>query len=344
MARATSSTDLNGRIAALLRDLAAVQKSQQSMWGYKRAAAAILALEEPIESFLQPDGTLRKIPNIGPSSSRVILEVLRTGSSPTVEAAVAGSGRAPDVEKSRGLRTNFLSRAQVVAALKNTKLRGPKLADYRGDLQMHSEYSDGGNTLREIADACIGRGYSYCAVTDHSYGLPIAHGVSMANLVRQHREIERLNRDYDGRFRMLKGIEANIRSDGRVDMEPGELATLEIVVASPHSALRSAACSGRGPGSRLSGRRCSRPRPAAASRSRSTAIRPGRISISSLRPRRSTADASSPSTATPTRSASSSTRKRRSRTPVTPACRATASSTRGRSIACSSGRVLAVRG
>ena len=83
MAARASGMDLNGKIAALLRDFAAVQKSKQSMWGYKRAATAILALEEPIESLLQPDGTLKKIPNIGPSSTRIILEVLRTGSSPT---------------------------------------------------------------------------------------------------------------------------------------------------------------------------------------------------------------------------------------------------------------------
>jgi len=61
----------------------------------------------------------------------------------------------------------------------------------------------------------------------------------MANLARQHREIDRLNRKYSGRFRMIKGIEANIRADGSVDMEPGELARLELVVASPHSGLRS---------------------------------------------------------------------------------------------------------
>jgi histidinol phosphatase-like PHP family hydrolase len=233
--------DLNRLIASLLRDLASVQKSTQSKWGYKRAASAILALEEPIETFVQPDGTLRKIPNIGPSSTRVILEVLRTGASPTVDGAVAESGRDGEIEKSRGLRSNFLSRAQVLAALRNAKLRGPKLADYRGDLQMHSEYSDGGDTLAELAEACLARGYSYCAVTDHSYGLPIASGVSMADLARQHTEIDALNREYAGRFRMLKGIEANIRADGRVDMEPGELAQLEIVVASPHSALRSEA-------------------------------------------------------------------------------------------------------
>ena len=58
MARATSGMDLNGRIAALLRDFAAIQKSKQSMWGYKRAANAILTLEEPIESLLQADRTL----------------------------------------------------------------------------------------------------------------------------------------------------------------------------------------------------------------------------------------------------------------------------------------------
>jgi histidinol phosphatase-like PHP family hydrolase len=233
--------DLNRQIASLLRDLAAVQKSTQSKWGYKRAASAILQLEEPIQKFLQPDGTLRKIPNIGPSSTRVILEVLHTGTSATVDAAVAESGRSGEIEKSRDLRSNFLSRAEVVAALRNPKLRGPKLGDYRGDLQMHSEYSDGRNTLAELADACIARGYSYCAITDHSYGLPIAGGVSMANLAKQHQELDRLNRNLSGRFRMLKGIEANIRADGRIDMEPEELATLEMVVASPHSALRSQA-------------------------------------------------------------------------------------------------------
>lgn len=230
--------DSNRRIAALLRDLASVQKSTQSKWGYKRAASAILNLDEPIETYLQPDGTLRKIPNIGPSSTRVILEVLQTGRSAIVESAVAASPRAGDVERARGLRTNFLSRAQVVAALKNRSLRGPARRDYRGDLQMHSTWSDGAEPLEMLIEGCLARGYSYCAVTDHSYGLPIAGGVSMADLGRQHREIDALNERYAGRFRMLKGIEANIRADGRVDMSPEELATLEIVVAAPHSALR----------------------------------------------------------------------------------------------------------
>jgi len=229
---------MNGKIAALLRDFAAIQKSKQSMWGYKRAASAILALEEPIESLVQPDGTLRKIPNIGPSSSRVILEVLQTGTSQTVERAIAESGQTKDIERRRDLRGHFLSRAQVVAALRNRKLIGPRLEDYRGDLQMHSTWSDGSQTLDEIVAAGIERGYAFCGVTDHSYGLPIARGVSMARLFEQHRAIDRLNEAHDGAFRLIKGIEANIRADGSVDMTPSELAQLELVVAAPHSSLR----------------------------------------------------------------------------------------------------------
>src|SRR6185295_18408890 len=238
MRRPDPAMDMNGKIAALLRDFAAIQKSKQSMWGYKRAAAAILALEEPIESLLQPDGTLRKIPNIGPSSSRVILEVLKTGTSETVERAIAGSGQKSDIERRRDLRGHFLSRAQVLAALRNRKLGGPELGDYHGDLQMHSTWSDGSQTLEAIVEGGIERGYQFCGVTDHSYGLPIARGVSMHKLFEQHRVIDALNEQYKGRFRLIKGIEANIRADGSVDMEPQELRQLELVVAAPHSALR----------------------------------------------------------------------------------------------------------
>src|SRR5689334_22872720 len=130
MTRAATGMDLNGKIAALLRDFAAVQQSRQKTWGYKRAAAAILALDEPIETLVQPDGTLRKIPNVGPSSSRIILEVLQTGTSPTIEDAIAVSDDKPDIDRRRELRGHFLSRAQVVAALRNRKLTGPTIADY----------------------------------------------------------------------------------------------------------------------------------------------------------------------------------------------------------------------
>ena len=233
-----SGLDTNARVGALLRDLATVQKSQQSRWGYRRAAAAILALDEPLENLLQPDGTLRKIPNVGPSSTRVILEVLKSGQSEIVESAVAESGRSRDIARSREFRGNFLSRAQVSAALANGALKGPRLEHYYGDLQMHSEWSDGRETLAAMIEGCLARGYRYSAVTDHAYGLPIARGVSMASLARQHRQIDALNRRYAGRFRLLKGIEANILADGQLDMTPSELRKLEVIVAAPHSKLR----------------------------------------------------------------------------------------------------------
>lgn len=233
--------DTNGVVAALLRDLAAVQKSQQSMWGYKRAASAISGLDEPLEEYLQADGSLRKIPNVGPKTEPIILEVLRTGGSPTVERAVEASDKADDVATQRTLRDGFLSRAQVVAALRDTSLAGPSTSDYRGDLQMHSVWSDGTQTFEQIVEACLARGYRYCAVTDHSYGLRIARGLSMADLEKQQAEIDAVNRVYAGRFRIIKGIEANVMADGSVDMTRPELQQVELVVAAPHSVLRSPA-------------------------------------------------------------------------------------------------------
>lgn len=200
-----------------------------------------MSLAAPIESLRRADGTLETIPNIGPSSERVIREVLETGASATVEKAVRESSRPSEVARSRTLREHFLSRAQVVAALGAASRGALKASDYRGDLQMHSVWSDGSQTLDDIVAAGIERGYRFCAVTDHSYGLPIAGGMSMDEVVEQHRAIDRLNAAHRDRFRLLKGIEANIRADGSVDMEPGELALFEIVVAAPHSALRSAA-------------------------------------------------------------------------------------------------------
>lgn len=130
---AAAKPDMNRTIASLLRDLASVQKSVQSKWGYKRAASAVLNLEDPIEMLVGPEGLLRKIPNVGPASSRIILEVLETGTSPTVEQAIDASGRRKDIETSRTLRANYLSRAQVVATLRNRRLKGPTLTEYRGD-------------------------------------------------------------------------------------------------------------------------------------------------------------------------------------------------------------------
>jgi putative hydrolase len=239
MKRESSGMDLNGQIAAVLRDFAAIQSDRQKAWGYKRAAEAVLALDAPIASLVQRDGTLRKIASIGPSSTRIILELLQTGTSATVEQAIAGDTRVPEIDRRKGAREHFLTASEVAAALADPSLGGPTLEDYRGDLQLHSTFSDGRQTLAQIVETGLARGYLYCGITDHSYGLKIAHGVSMADLARQHREIDELNRRSRGRFRLIKGIEANIRADGSVDMLPDELSQLEIVVAAPHSGLRS---------------------------------------------------------------------------------------------------------
>lgn len=232
------ASDTNAKIAALLRDLAAVQSSKQSMWGYKRAASAVLGLSAPIESFVENDGSLRKIPHVGPKSEPIILEVLHTGTSATVERAIGKSGMQADIENRRGLRDNLLSRAQVLQALRNPELAGPSLDDYNGDLQMHSVWSDGSQTFAGIAEAGLKRGYTFCAVTDHSYGLKIANGLSMADLVKQQKEIDEVNAQYENKFRIIKGIEANILADGTVDMKAHELRKVELVVAAPHSVLR----------------------------------------------------------------------------------------------------------
>ena len=122
------SMDKNGQIAALLRDFAAVQKSQQSMWGYKRAASAILALEQPIETLLKPDGTLQKIrqhrPLVDPHHPRGAAD--RHRRRPSSRPSPKAAAKADDVERRRGLRNHFLSRAQVLAALRNTTLTGPR--------------------------------------------------------------------------------------------------------------------------------------------------------------------------------------------------------------------------
>ena len=232
--------DTNSRVAAALRDLAAVQASTQKAWGYKRAAAAVLGLEEPIEHLREADGTLRRIKHVGPASTRVILEVLETGRSAIVEDAIAGSEDRDDLAARAQYRRHFLSRAEVVRALADPRLTGPVLADLHGDLHMHSTWSDGSDSIAAMADACLARGYRWCAISDHSYGLPVARGVSMDALARRHDEIDALNRRFGERFRVLEGIEANLRADGTVDMTAEELSWLDVVIASPHSALRKA--------------------------------------------------------------------------------------------------------
>jgi putative hydrolase len=230
--------DLNMEVAGELYDLALIHSSPHGRIAYKRAAQAVLRAEEPLD-VLAKERSLREIPYIGPASERVILEHLEHGKSPTVERAVEKSGKRDDVRAAQAHRTNFLSRAAALRILRSRR-KGVGIADYRGDLQMHTTWSDGGETISQMAAAAMARGYGYIGVSDHSYGLKIARGMSMKDAARQHREIDKLNRGWDGAFRVFRGIEANIPAEGGVDMTPEEVAQFEIVLAAPHSKLRKA--------------------------------------------------------------------------------------------------------
>jgi putative hydrolase len=230
--------DVNAVVGGYLRDLAFAQSSPQKMFGYKRAANAILSLDMPLTELQGADGALPRISGIGPGSTRVIREILETGGSPTVEQAIEQSERRADIQRRRDLRRHFLSRAEVRRVLADPAFAGPTVEQYCGDLQMHSEWSDGAPTVQEIADACVERGYQYAAVTDHSYGLRIAGGMSMAEAAEQRLAIDALNARYGDRFRMLQGVEANIDAAGQLDLTEDEAARFDVVLAAPHSKLR----------------------------------------------------------------------------------------------------------
>ena len=110
--------------------------------------------------------------------------------------------------------------------------------DISGILHAHTDQSDGGNTLEEMAEAAIRHGYQYLGITDHSKSAGYAGGLSVEQIERQQRDIDRLNRKYGRRFRLLKGIESDILEDGSLDYPDEILARFDFVVASVHSHFR----------------------------------------------------------------------------------------------------------
>ena len=108
-----------------------------------------------------------------------------------------------------------------------------KLIDIKGDLQMHTTWSDGTAELEEMATAAKDRGYEYIAVTDHSVSVRVANGLTEERFRRQWKEVERVN-DALAPFRVLKAVEVEIRSDGSLDFEAGFLKEFDIVGASLH--------------------------------------------------------------------------------------------------------------
>ncbi len=169
-------------------------------------------------------GTLTELTGIGKVTAQVVLESLE-GQEPVYLRRVATLGDTPVTDGAAALR----------AALK-------------GDCHVHSDWSDGGSPILEMAQTARDLGHAYIVLTDHSPRLTVARGLTAERLREQLAVVIELNERFAGEadagevrpFRILTGIECDINLDGSLDQEPELLATLDLVVASVHSKLRMA--------------------------------------------------------------------------------------------------------
>ncbi len=112
-----------------------------------------------------------------------------------------------------------------------------ELEDIKGDLHAHSTWSDGNNTIEEMARVAKEKGYLYIAITDHSQSLKVARGLSLADLKKKKLQIDKLNNSLKG-FRVLFGTEADIDSEGNIDYPDAVLEEFDVVVAAIHSGFK----------------------------------------------------------------------------------------------------------
>jgi DNA polymerase (family 10) len=129
------------------------------------------------------------------------------------------------------------NRGEVAASLSGKLPDLISFDDIKGDLQMHSTWSDGTAEMDLMAEAAKARGHEYIAFTDHSVSVRVAHGLSEERFRRQWKEIDRLNEEL-APFRILKGVEVEIKSDGSLDFDEGFLDEFDIVGASLHQSFR----------------------------------------------------------------------------------------------------------
>jgi DNA polymerase (family 10) len=107
--------------------------------------------------------------------------------------------------------------------------------DIRGDVHMHTDATDGKNTIREMAEAAAARGYEYIAITDHSKNLAMTFGLDDERALEHIKHIREVNDAMEGRIRIFTGIEVDILSDGQLDLSDEVLAQMDVVIASVHS-------------------------------------------------------------------------------------------------------------
>jgi DNA polymerase (family 10) len=107
--------------------------------------------------------------------------------------------------------------------------------DIRGDVHMHTNATDGRNTIREMAEAAMERGYEYIAITDHSKNLAMTNGLDDARAIEHIQRIREVDAELEGRIRVFPGIEVDILGDGELDLSNEVLAQMDVVIASVHS-------------------------------------------------------------------------------------------------------------
>lgn len=179
-----------------------------------RAAADLAERTPPDELAARArDKTLTALPGIGKVTALVIEEALRGETPVYLRRLEATEGEPPD---------------EAAAALRSA---------LKGDLHTHSDWSDGGSPIREMAETARSLGHEYLALTDHSPRLTVAGGLSADRLRRQLDVVAELNEEL-APFRILTGIEVDILEDGTLDQDPALLDRLDVVVASVHSQLR----------------------------------------------------------------------------------------------------------
>jgi histidinol phosphatase-like PHP family hydrolase len=217
----------NAHLAELLARAAEDEaSSDHRRRALRRASRAALTWPQEASVLVESEHLLTELPSVGPWLSRVI----------GVWLASMDPAEVPEPPE---MRRGFLTLAEARATLaEHAEWRPAVLAD----LQMHTTYSDGSASLREMATACAqDHGYRHILVTDHSKGLPIAHGMDEERLAMQREDIARLNDELaasGSAFRVLHGLEMNLSPRGEGDMDPGALRSLDLVLGAFHSQLR----------------------------------------------------------------------------------------------------------
>jgi len=185
------------------------REDSRRVMAYRNAADVVEGLDEAARERHGQADSWQSLPGIGPRTAKVI--------------AQAWSGREPDTLVELRSAATDLGGGQIRAAL-------------RGDLHLHSNWSDGSAPIDEMMATAAALGHEYCALTDHSPRLTIANGLSPDRLRKQLDVIDGL-RDKFTPMRILTGIEVDILEDGGLDQEPELLERLDVVVASVHSKL-----------------------------------------------------------------------------------------------------------